>query len=89
MVTMHLLIKGKVQGVFYRSTAAEKAAALKLNGWVKNTLDGAVEAMVSGSEEAVAQFIAWCRQGPPRAQVTDVVITPKPDDGISGFQVIR
>lgn len=83
------MITGNVQGVFYRAGAAEKAEALNLNGWVKNTEDGAVEATVNGSEDAVDQFIAWCRTGPPRANVENVVVTPKPDDGLTGFQVIR
>jgi acylphosphatase len=87
MPTLHLWITGKVQGVFYRATAAEKANELKLNGWIRNTTDGAVEATISGSEEAVDQFVAWCRQGPKNAQVANVAITLKPDDGLTGFQV--
>ena len=89
MATVHLLIKGKVQGVFYRAAAKEKADQLGLNGWVKNTLEGEVEATVSGNETAVQQFVAWCRQGPPKAQVADIIITPKPDDGFSGFHILR
>jgi acylphosphatase len=89
MATVHLWITGKVQGVFYRATAAERARALHLNGWIKNTLDGAVEATVSGSDEAVKAFVAWSRCGSEGAKVDDVVVTPKPDDGLAGFQVIR
>ena len=85
---MHLWITGKVQGVYYRATAAELAERLGLNGWIKNTTDGAVEATISGADAAVAEFIAWCRKGPANAQVTDVKLTPKPDDGLVGFQVI-
>jgi acylphosphatase len=89
MATVHLLISGKVQGVFYRATAKEKALALNLNGWIKNTTDGNVEAVVSGDEAAVKAFVDWCRQGPDRAEVEHVSITPKPDDGLTGFQVFR
>lgn len=89
MATVHLWITGKVQGVFYRASAAEKAAELGLNGWIKNTEDGAVEATVNGSEKAVEAFVAWCRTGPKNARVDDIVITPKPDDGLVGFQVFR
>jgi len=89
MATVHLMISGTVQGVFYRASAREKAEALGLSGWIKNTTDGQVEATVSGTDEAVAQFIDWCRQGPPRAQVTSVQATTKPDQGFSGFQVLR
>lgn len=88
MPTVHLLIKGKVQGVYYRATAAKIAKELALNGWVRNGVDGEVEASVNGSETAVEQFIQWCRQGPPQAVVTDVAITQKPDDGLVGFNVI-
>ena len=89
MPTLHLLIKGKVQGVFYRASAKEMANKLKLNGWIKNTTEGNVEATVNGSEESIEQFIDWCRKGLKNANVTDVLITPKPDDGLTGFQIIK
>lgn len=89
MATVHLLIRGKVQGVFYRATARQKAEELNLSGWIKNTTDDNVEATVSGTPEALESFIAWCWQGPPRAQVSDVQVTPKPDSGLTGFEVIR
>ena len=89
MATVHLWITGKVQGVFFRASAAELAEKLHLNGWIKNAVEGAVEVTVNGSDEAVEQFIAWCRKGPSGARVDDVKITPKPDDGFLGFQVIR
>ena len=56
MPTVHLLIKGKVQGVFYRASAKEKAGGLKLTGWVKNTPAGDVEAVASSTEENVKEF---------------------------------
>lgn len=89
MTTVHLWITGKVQGVFYRAAAAEQAKKLRLNGWIKNTEEGAVEATVSGTEEAIEEFIAWCREGPAKARVENVTVTPKPDDGLVGFQVLR
>ncbi len=89
MATVHLMISGKVQGVFYRATAKQKAEELSLSGWIKNTAGESVEATISGTHEAVDAFIAWCWQGPPRAQVTNVQVTPKPDSGLSGFEVIR
>ncbi|MGV3657105.1 MAG: acylphosphatase [Chitinophagaceae bacterium] len=89
MATVHLMIRGKVQGVFYRATARQKAEELGLSGWVKNTADESVEATISGTPEAVDAFIAWCWQGPPRAQVAHVQVTPKPDTGLTGFEVIR
>lgn len=88
MPTVHLWITGKVQGVYYRASAAAKAKELQLAGWVKNS-DDAVEAMVSGDGEKVEEFLAWCRTGPKQARVADVEVTPKPDDGITGFQIIE
>lgn len=89
MPTKHLLIKGKVQGVFYRATAREVAEKLGLTGWVKNTEEGHVEAVVSGAEQPLQQFVEWCWQGPPRAVVTAVDIVHLPGDDFTGFRVIR
>jgi acylphosphatase len=50
MITVHLLIEGEVQGVFYRATAKEIADKLGITGWIKNTWEGNVEAMVTGNE---------------------------------------
>jgi acylphosphatase len=89
MPTKHLLIKGKVQGVFYRATAKETAEKLGLTGWIKNTAEGHVKAMVSGAEQPVQQFIDWCWQGPPRAEVTTVEAVDAPEQDFAGFTVIR
>ncbi|HYH15050.1 MAG TPA: acylphosphatase [Flavisolibacter sp.] len=89
MPTIHLLIKGKVQGVFYRASAKEKADQLHLTGWVKNTEDGHVEAVASGPQEAIDQFITWCKQGPKKAVVTDVQIKPLSEETFAQFLVIR
>lgn len=89
MQTVHLLVKGKVQGVFYRATAQEKAEQYGLKGWVRNTADGEVEMMVTGESENLDQFIGWCRNGPDRARVADVIITEKEVEHFPGFRVIR
>ncbi len=89
MPTVHLLIKGKVQGVFYRASARGMAEKLNLAGWVKNTQEAQVEAMVTGEEEALQQFITWCRKGPTGAEVTEVVVSPATDSFFKGFSVIR
>lgn len=89
MPTVYLLIKGKVQGVFYRATAKEEADRLRLTGWVKNTKEGHVEAVVSGRQEAIDQFIAWCKKGPRKAEVTAVDVTLLPEETFARFSVIR
>ncbi len=89
MPTKHLLIKGKVQGVFYRATAKEIAEKLGLTGWVRNTDEGHVEAVISGPAGAVQQFVEWCWQGPRRAAVTAVDAVDFPEESFTGFTVIR
>ena len=89
MPTIHMLIKGKVLGVFYRASAREIAETLKLTGWIKNTEEGEVEIVASGTKDQVRQFVDWCRQGPSKAIVTDVVVTPIEDELFTHFRVIR
>ena len=72
MVRVVLRIEGKVQGVFYRASAHQQARDLGLHGWVRNTSDGAVEAVAEGPRPQVEAFVAWCRQGPAGARVDDV-----------------
>jgi acylphosphatase len=69
---VQLHITGLVQGVCYRASARDRAIDLGLTGWVKNNLDGSVEALAEGPIAAVEQFIDWCRRGPPDAEVADV-----------------
>jgi acylphosphatase len=68
------VVAGRVQGVYYRAATAERAAALGLDGWVKNLADGSVEAVACGSLDALTQFAAWLWQGPPAARVASVQI---------------
>ncbi|HSA06914.1 MAG TPA: acylphosphatase [Candidatus Gastranaerophilales bacterium] len=67
---VHLWIFGRVQGVYYRQTALKIAAELGTKGWVKNLLDGRVEAVIEGDVAAVDKMIEWCKKGPTSARVT-------------------
>lgn len=67
-----LRIRGRVQGVFYRKTAEEKANSLGLSGWVRNLADGSVEAFAFGPKEKIETFAKWCHEGPPGARVESV-----------------
>jgi len=75
MITRHLLIFGRVQGVGYRHYMSRSARELGITGWVRNRRDGSVEAMVSGTPAAVEKIIAWARRGPASAAVSGVEIT--------------
>lgn len=89
MPTVYLLIKGKVQGVFYRATAKEEADQLQLTGWIKNTEEGHVETVASGSQHALDQFVAWCKRGPRKAEVTEVEIKTLPEETFDQFSILR
>lgn len=86
IVARHLTILGRVQGVFYRNWTAQTAGGLGLNGWVRNRMDGSVEAWVEGPAEAVEQFIALAHRGPPAAQVARIDADDMPPEGLTSFQ---
>ena len=89
MSIVHLLIKGKVQGVFYRASAKEVADRLHISGWIKNTREGHVEALASGSEEDLRRFIEWCKKGPERAVVSDLIVSEAAQTQITGFSILK
>jgi acylphosphatase len=71
-VRAHVMIEGRVQGVFFRHHTQEMAFKLKVKGWVRNRRDGTVEAVFEGDMERVNEMIEWCHHGPPAAKVTKV-----------------
>ena len=87
--TISIIITGKVQGVFFRQSAREKAHELGLTGQAKNLENGHVHIIVTGSGEQLAIFSDWCKTGPPRAIVTDVEITELPLILYKDFTIIR
>ena len=89
MKTVRLIIKGKVQGVFYRATAKNVADLIGVDGWVKNLPDDNVEIMATAAEDVLQKFIAWCKQGPPKAKVDEVVIEELNPEDFKGFKIIR
>lgn len=89
MKTVRLLIKGNVQGVFYRATAKDVADLTGVKGWVKNLPDNNVEIMATASEEILQKFINWCKQGPPKARVDEVTIEEVDLQEFNGFRIIR
>lgn len=89
MPAIRLHIKGEVQGVFYRASAKKVADKLNITGWIKNTPGGDVEAVVSGGEKELQEFINWCKKGPDKAAVEDVMVTPEKEINFTDFDIIR
>lgn len=83
----HVVISGRVQGVFFRVEASRRARSLGVSGWVRNRSDGAVEAAFEGSRDAVESMLRWCGQGPAGAQVDAVDVTWEQPAGGKGFEV--
>lgn len=69
---IQLVIRGRVQGVYFRASAQREARQLGLTGWVKNRPDGSVEVMVEGEEDQVKDFLSWAQHGPATARVDDI-----------------
>jgi len=74
MAARHLQITGRVQGVGFRYSMQHEAARLGVRGWVRNRRDGSVEALVQGSETAIAAITEWARRGPAGARVDSVQV---------------
>jgi len=85
--TLHLVIHGRVQGVFFRQSMQREAQYQAISGWVRNRSDGSVEAVVQGEPAAVDAIVRWAQRGPERAQVERVDIGPGEGD-YSAFEVI-
>jgi len=71
-IRANIIVRGHVQGVFYRASTLEQAQALRLKGWVQNLPDGGVEILVEGPSDAVENLIAWAKHGPSMARVDDI-----------------
>lgn len=87
VVARRVVVKGRVQGVFYRDSCAREAHRACVAGWVRNRDDGAVEIVLEGEHEAVDRLLAWVRHGPPHAHVTHVAVEDARPVGTAGFEV--
>lgn len=85
-VRKRAIVRGRVQGVFYRDSCRREAQRLGVAGWACNCDDGSVEVVAEGDADAVDALVAWCRTGPPRALVTSVDVTRQPAEGVEGFR---
>lgn len=86
VIARHLIIHGRVQGVFYRNWMVAAAHDLGIAGWVRNRMNGTVEAFVEGSPEAVEQMLQLAHQGPAAAKVDRIVVQDVREEGLPNFQ---
>ncbi len=88
MVARRVVVRGRVQGVWFRQSTLREAERLGVDGWVRNRADGTVEAWVQGDGAAVDVLVAWCGEGPSRAEVSAVAVEDVPaDPSLRGFSV--
>jgi acylphosphatase len=69
---VHVIISGKVQGVFFRAETQRAAEAVGISGWVRNRRDGTVEAVMEGEPDKIRKMLNWCRKGAPLSRVDKV-----------------
>jgi acylphosphatase len=86
---VNIRIKGKVQGVFFRASARDKATTLRVSGFARNEDDGSVYIEAEGAMEDIDAFIAWCKKGPERAIVTEWVVEEGPLKDMNEFIIQR
>ena len=86
-VRRRVVVRGYVQGVFFRDSCRREASSRGVAGWVSNRHDGAVEAVFEGDPDAVAAMVDWCSRGPRGADVESVDETTEEPEGITGFDI--
>ena len=82
-----VVVRGRVQGVFFRAEARTRARSLGVDGWARNERDGSVQAVFEGPRERVESMVDWCRRGPRGAHVDGVETVWEDPEGLAGFQV--
>ena len=87
VVRRRVVVEGRVQGVFFRDSARQRARAHGVSGWVRNRPDGAVEAVLEGPREAVERVQRFFETGPPHAEVDHLDVSDEPPEGLTGFEV--
>jgi acylphosphatase len=84
-----VIVRGRVQGVFFRDTVRRMAESRGVAGWVRNREDGAVEAAFEGPPDAVESLVRFCHEGPRGAVVDRVDASEEQPEGAEGFQITR
>jgi acylphosphatase len=88
-VRVRVVVRGRVQGVWFRDSCREQARALGVSGWVRNNSDGSVEGEFEGPPAAVDRLVDWCRSGPTRARVDAVDVESRRPLGPEGRGVFH
>jgi acylphosphatase len=86
-VRKRVVVHGRVQGVFFRDSVRRLADQHGVTGWVRNTRDGTVEAVLEGAPDAVERIVAFCERGPRGAEVVQVDVRDEEPEGLSGFSI--
>ena len=89
MKSIHLIVSGRVQGVFFRANVKNKANELRLKGYAKNLPDGNVEVVAEGDEEKLKELIEFIRKGPGVAKIENIKITHKEPENFKNFEIIH
>jgi acylphosphatase len=87
VIRRRAIVHGRVQGVFFRDTTRRQAAARSVAGWVRNCLDGTVDAVFEGDPEAVEALLTFCREGPRGAVVERVEVFDEEPEGLTSFEI--
>jgi acylphosphatase len=82
-----VIVRGHVQGVFFRGDTQDRARSLGVDGWARNEPDGSMQAVFEGPRDRVESMVEWCRRGPRGARVDDAEVTWEEPEGLSGFRV--
>jgi acylphosphatase len=82
-----VIVRGNVQGVFFRDSCRREARSRGVTGWVTNRPDGAVEAVFEGEPDAVRAVVDWCGHGPRGAEVASVDESAEEPEGLNGFEI--
>jgi acylphosphatase len=87
VIRRRVVIRGRVQGVFFRDSARGRASAHGVGGWARNRSDGSVEVVLEGPVEAVERVIRFMETGPPRARVDQIEVSEEQPEGLSRFEI--
>jgi acylphosphatase len=86
-IRRRVIVRGRVQGVFFRDSVRERARAHGVSGWICNRSDGTVEAVLEGRPDHVERVVRFCKIGPRQASVAQINVTEEQPEGLSGFEI--